>query len=97
MRNLLASLALVGNHPGAIWLKFERTFKPTNSIAGTTIAIKNERRDDDGRRFSVLDGKRSLGTYRGTVLGAIDVNGARYVVVKGDDGTTMTAIAVPMS
>ena len=84
-------IALRGDHTGAVWHGLD-----DYRVAGTSLSIKRDRKFGEGPRFTVLDGKRTLGAYNGTVLGALDVDGSRYLVVTAGDGMA-TTIAVPMS
>ncbi len=86
------TIALRGDHAGAVWHAFRPTFVQPSSIAGTNLSIKRGR----GASFTILDGKREIGSHEGTVLGAVDLDGARYLVVTSGDGFA-TTIAVPFS
>jgi hypothetical protein len=85
-------IALAGSHRDAVWHDLVGSYTYTNRIAGTNLSATHSY--DDGKPMVALRaGKQDLGSYEGYVVGAVDVGGARYVVLKTRLGTAYTVEA----
>jgi hypothetical protein len=89
------TVAILGDHSGAVWHDIEGSYTWTNKIKGTSLSI-TRKHDGNGTQFTLTNGKRTVGSYSGTVMGAIDVDGLRYLVVASSNGMA-SALAVPMT
>jgi hypothetical protein len=78
--------ALVGDYSTATWHRNDYRYTNEQGIHDTTLIWTRSFRD--GRaQFELADGDRKLGIYPGTVKGALDIGGLRYVVASDDSGT----------
>jgi len=82
-------IVLAGSHCDAVWHDMVGSYTYTNKIAGTNLSATFSH--GDGKPMVALRaGKQALGSYEGYVVGAVDVGGDRYVVMKTTTGTAYT-------
>jgi hypothetical protein len=76
-----AAIALDGKVAGAKWHAIEWTYSPTQQIAGTALDVKFQ---DGG--YTVLSAGKIVSSGTGNLIGAIDANGGRFLVVEPTRG-----------
>jgi hypothetical protein len=86
-------IALAGLHRDAVWHAMRPTYSRTSDIAGTDVKATSSQ--VDGKQMVELHASSgSYGTFEGYAVGAVDVGGARYVVISPTRGSAFTVEVV---
>jgi hypothetical protein len=78
-RNEKIEVVLVGDHSDAAWHSISYRYTHEQGINGTDLMFTASYKDNTAQ-FELTDGERKLGTHIGTVEGAVDIDGVRYIV-----------------
>lgn len=84
-------LALDGSLPAATWRDVDITYSGHGTIPGTTLAL-TRKHTDGGTVFELHYGAQSVGTYRGSPFGVVDLGSSRYVAVRVDGAAQLVEI-----
>ncbi len=82
-------LAIAGSHRDAVWHDLAGSYTFTQKIVDSDIAVTSSHGGDTPKTTIEVAGLE-LGAFEGYAIGAVDVSGARYVVMQRSDRTLYT-------
>lgn len=85
-------LALAGSHRDAVWHDLAGSYTWTQKILDTDIEVTSSH-DGGAAKTTIAAAGLELGSYEGYAVGAVDVGGARFVVMQRSDRTLYTVRA----
>jgi hypothetical protein len=85
-------LAIAGSHRDAVWHEVAGSYTHTQKIRDTDIQVTSSH-DGGTSKTTIEAAGLDLGTFEGYAMGAVDVGGARFVVIQRNDRTLYTVRA----